>query len=178
VHFDETWISPAQLDLTAALARSVNHLAGESIEIGVWQGWSAIPIAHAIAPSVLHCVDHWLGDVPEAGDLGIEPEKLARDNYGQFQENLRDSHTGNVLIWKMGWRDFAAKWHKPIRFLHIDASHTADEVAGNIAALLPYAAKYAVFCGDDYTFPEVEEGVKRVFPSPQSAERMWWTTIS
>jgi hypothetical protein len=176
-HYDEEWISPSQLSMTASLAASTGHLQGEVIEVGVWQGRSAIPIAKAVAPALLHCVDHWLGDVPEAGDLGIEKEKLARDNYGQYLENLRDSGTENVLTWRMGWREFAKTWHKPIRFLHIDASHTTEEVADNIRALLPYAVPGGVFCGDDYTFPEVEAGVKQVFADPRGFERMWWVTI-
>ena len=62
--------------------------------------------------------------------------------------------------------------------LHIDATHSADEVADNIAALLPCAASHAVFCGDDDGFPEVSEGVHRQFPIVNSSEnKLWWKVI-
>lgn len=174
VHFDEYWIGPAQLALTAALARSTARLPGEVIEIGTWQGLSAIPIARAVWPATLHVVDHWLGDsVP-----GIDPELVKRDNYGIFLKNLEDAKVTNVQVWKTGWREFAETWDEPIRFLHIDATHSADEVSENIAALLPYAADGAVFCGDDYGFPEVAEGVRREFPMADSSEgKLWFQVI-
>lgn len=174
--FDEYWIGPAQLALTAALARSTTGLPGEVIEVGTWQGLSAIPIARAVAPATLHVVDHWLGDGEAA--VGIDPSKTERDNYGIFLSNLREAHVTNVRVHKMGWREFAKEWDQPIRFLHIDATHSADEVADNIAALLPYAASHAVFCGDDYGFPEVSEGVHRQFPIVNSSEnKLWWKVI-
>ena len=167
---------PLSLALTAALARSTTGLPGEVIEVGTWQGLSAIPIARAVAPATLHVVDHWLGDGEAA--VGIDPSKTERDNYGIFLSNLREAHVTNVRVHKMGWREFAKEWDQPIRFLHIDATHSADEVADNIAALLPCAASHAVFCGDDYGFPEVSEGVHRQFPIVNSSEnKLWWKVI-
>lgn len=177
MHFDEHWISEAQLQMTAALAMSVAHLDGEFIEVGVWQGASAIPIAKAIEPATLHLVDHWEGDKPEAGEFAIQKDLVERDNYGQCLENLHDAGVANTMIWKMDWRDFIQRWEKPISFVHIDASHTADEVADNIKEFLPYAVPGAVFCGDDYPFPQVQEGVWRHFPNPMAAERMWWVYL-
>lgn len=174
MRFDEYWIGPAQLALTAELARSTGDLRGAVIEVGTWQGLSAIPIARAVAPARLHVVDHWQGDSAP----GIDPELVKRDNYGIFLNNLKDARVTNVEVHKMGWREFAAEWDKPVRFLHIDATHSADEVAGNIAAMLPYAVKGAVFCGDDYGFPEVAEGVRRQFPDVNSSEnKLWWKVI-
>jgi Methyltransferase domain len=178
LHFDEYWIGPAQLAMTAALARASGSLNGEVIEVGTWQGLSAIPIARAIAPATLHVVDHWLGDAPEAGHYGIEKHRVERDNYGQFLANLDAAHVTNVEVHKMGWREFITDWDRPIRFLHIDASHTADEVDGNIKAFLPHAVSSAIFCGDDYGFPQVSEGVHRSFPHPHSSEnKLWWQVV-
>jgi hypothetical protein len=180
MRFDEYWIGPAQLALTAALARSTNGLTGEVIEVGTWQGLSAIPIAGAVAPATLHVVDHWLGDAPEAGEYGIQAHRVARDNYGVFLSNVRESRLTNIEVHKMGWQEFITlDWDdKPIRFVHIDASHTADEVAGNIKAFLPFAVPGAVFCGDDYGFEQVQEGVARHFPLVNSSEgKLWWTVL-
>lgn len=177
LRFDERWIGPAQLALTAQLARFTSGMPGAVIEVGTWQGLSAIPIARAVAPAPLHVVDHWQGD-QDAGVYGIQQELVLRDNYGVFLANLADARVTNVVVHKMGWQEFAQDWAEPVRFLHIDASHTADEVDGNIAALLPYAAPGAVFCGDDYGFPQVSEGVHRHFPDCHSSEsKLWWKII-
>jgi hypothetical protein len=178
LRFNEYWIGPAQLALTAALARSARDIPGEAVEVGTWQGLSAIPIARAVAPASLHVVDHWQGDVTEAGSIGIDPALIDRDNYGIFLSNLHDARITNVEIHRMGWREFIAGWDRPLRFVHIDASHTEDEVAENIGAFLPYASEGAVFCGDDYGFPQVAAGVHRVFPAVNSSEnKLWWKVI-
>ena len=63
--FDDVWMQQWQLDKLAELAgESCNK--GAAIEIGVHQGLSAIPIAHAVFPDVLHAVDHREG-VPTSG---------------------------------------------------------------------------------------------------------------
>jgi len=188
--FDEHWISEGQLSRTAELAASTNDLPGEVIEIGVHQGLSAIPIANAVYPKVLHAVDHWDWQQVLNGDerydphdhagslsaIGLTQEIISRDNHGIFQENVREGTQGNVQIWKMGWREFAAQWTRPVRFLHIDAMHTADEVADNIRAFLPFAVEGAIFCGDDYQYPPVSEGVARCFDANDESA-LWWVRI-
>lgn len=188
--YDERWISDDQLIKTAELAASTNNLSGEVIEIGVHQGLSAIRIANVIHPGVLHAVDHWdwqqvldADDRYDPGDhagslarIQLSQETVSRDNYQVFQENVAEETLGNVKTWKMGWREFAAQWTLPVRFLHIDALHTADEVADNIKAFLPYAVEGAVFCGDDYTHPPVAEGVKWCFDATSDGS-LWWYKI-
>lgn len=175
-------MSQGQLDVLAALAQSTGYLDGEAIEIGTWQGRSAIPIANAIRPKFLHVVDHWQGDDPAAvaAGRGIRPELAARDNYGIFTANVAEATEGNVSVWKMGWREFAAQWEHPVRFLHLDATHTAQEVADNITALLPYAVPGAIFAGDDWDWPEVEAGVRQAFPNRPVNEqfnKLWWVVL-
>jgi hypothetical protein len=182
LQFTEEWMSQGQLDVLAALAQSTGYLDGAAIEIGTWQGRSAIPIANAIRPRVLHVVDHWQGDDPEglAQGLGIDPELVKRDNYGIFKANIAEGTDGNVQVWKMDWREFAAKWDQPIRFLHLDASHTRQEVADNITALLPYAVPGAIFAGDDWNWPTVEAGVRQAFPGRAISEqfnKLWWVVL-
>jgi hypothetical protein len=182
MRFDECWISTEQLELTTQLAAGTNDLPGEAIEVGVYQGRSAIPIANAVYPSTLHAVDNWQGgrDNPEAVAAGITQtdRELDRDNHGIFLANVAEGTKGNVEVWKMDWRDFAERWTKPVRFLHIDATHTAREVSDNIEAFLPYAVKGAVFCGDDYTFGRVREGVEKCFPNVNSGpSALWWVKI-
>jgi hypothetical protein len=181
VRFDERWISDEQLALTAELAAQTAGLPGEVIEIGTWQGLSAIPIANAVHPAVLHVVDHWLGDEPEALATvgGISPEfAAARDNYGIFLANVAEGTAGNVKVHKMGWREFAADWAEPVRFLHLDASHSRKELSDSIAALLPFAVPGAVFAGDDWNHPpDTQAAVREHFTDVNARFNMWWVVL-
>jgi Methyltransferase domain len=172
VRFDERWIGEGQLALLASLAAGTNGLPGEVIEIGAWQGLSAVPLANAVHPDGLHVVDHWLGSEEHPPDL------KARDNYGIFLANMREGTAGNFTVHKTGWRDWVKEWTAPVRFVHIDAAHTQEEVSDNIAALLPFAVPGAVFAGDDFGFPPVRAGVLSQFSSVYVKFNMWWTVIA
>lgn len=175
MRFDERWIGADQLERLAQLARRTNGLPGEVVEIGTWQGLSAIPIAQAVSPSSLHVVDHWRGD--NEGVQGIDPELVKRDNFGIFQANVREAHLRNVLVWHMEWREWAAKWTRPVRFAHIDATHTADEVSDQIAFLKPLTCSGGILAGDDYDWPPVAEGVHRHFQPESPNGKLWWVVL-
>lgn len=184
MRFDECWISEDQLTALAFLAASTNNLHGEAIEIGAWQGRSAIPVANAVYPGILHAVDSWTGsDDPEAvaADQALSREFVSsRDNYGIFLGNIAEGTRGNICVHKMDWREFAHQWTGSVRFLHIDATHTAREVSDNIAAFLPFATAGAIFAGDDYSrkYPGVIEGVHQHFPDVRTGpDALWWATI-
>jgi hypothetical protein len=64
--------------------------------------------------------------------------------------------------------------------LHLDATHTTQEVADNIAALLLRAMPGAIFAGDDWDWPEVAAGVRRVFPADRinvQFNKLWWVVL-
>lgn len=175
MRFDERWTSDEQLTAITDLVAKTSELPGEVIEIGTWQGLSAIPIANAIHPDTLHVVDHWLGD---EGISGIDPEVVKRDNYGIFLNNIKEGTAGNVWVHKMGWREFAKDWELPIRFLYIDAAHTRKEVSDNIAVLLPFAVPGAIIAGDDWQHPPVREGVGEHFHKVWvQLHKLWWVQI-
>jgi hypothetical protein len=178
MRFDEIWIGENQLRYLSYLLRTTASLPGEVVEVGVWQGLSTITLMNTCAPANVHAVDHWLGDNnPE----GIDRERAAsRDNYQIFLDNVAEATMGNVIIHKMDWREFAHEFKEPIRFLHIDATHTAEEVSDNIRALLPLAVDGAIFAGDDFTsWPGVAEGVRRVFGADNfcAAGDLWWKVL-
>jgi hypothetical protein len=184
VRFDEQWLGRDQVIQTAALAQSTGHLAGEAIEIGAWQGLSTVSITQAIEPSVLHVVDHWKGDSesPEAIEQGlaIPAACLERDNHAIFLANMAEATAGNFQVWKMDYREFLAQWSEPVRFLHLDDGHLADDVERQLAALRKHAVPGALFCGDDWDWPTVREGILRVFPQDQinlGAGKLWWTVL-
>jgi MMP 1-O-methyltransferase len=179
VRFDETWLLPEQLNVLSALAQAASRLDGAVVEVGTWQGLSAVHLANAVHPKSLHVVDHWKGDDPAAvaKGQGIRPELVERDNYGIFLANMAEGTKGNFLVWKMDWRDFASRWSSPIAFLHLDATHTRSEVRDNIRALLPFAVPGGVFAGDDWDWPEVADGVRDCFDPERVTvmfNKMWW----
>jgi Methyltransferase domain len=178
MRFDERWIGDEQLRFIAGLAASVSSLPGEVIEVGTHQGLSAISLANAIYPGTLHVVDHWLGDPDWAGNPEISPDIATRDNYGIFLDNIAEGTQGNVKVWKMDWRDFAEQWSDPVKFLYIDAAHSASEVSDNIGAFLPFAVRGAIFAGDDFFHLPVAEGVRRQFPAVNYfMGKLWWVVL-
>jgi hypothetical protein len=182
LHFDEYWLLPEQLNVLGSLAQAASRLDGSVIEIGTWQGLSAVQLANAVRPKTLHVVDHWKGDDPAAvaRGQGIPAELVERDNYGIFLANMAEGTKGNYKVHKVDWREFAAGWQWPISFLHLDATHTRSEVRDNIRALLPFAVPGGVFAGDDWNWPEVAAGVRDCFPADQVTvmfDKLWWVNL-
>jgi predicted O-methyltransferase YrrM len=173
MRFDDVWMQPWQTDLLAKMAYSV-RFKGEAIEIGTHQGLSAIPIANAIHPRILHVVDHW------QGSTDFRDYMRDRDNYRIFADNIAESTKWNVSIHKQDWHDFAEEWSKPIGFLHLDAEHTKDEVSSQIGTFLPYMARGSILVGDDYNWPGVHDGIAvHLDTSTISVVRnkLWWVTF-
>ncbi len=170
---DEIWMSTRQLAALVALAASTNSRPGDVMEIGVWQGRSAIYLANAVWPTTFHAVDHWLGssDMPE-------PIK-ARDNFGIFRRNVIEKTRGNIHIHKTSWQELARIWKTPLRFLHLDAEHTQEEVAGQIAAFRPFIS-CGVIAGDDYNWSGVRRGILEHWPEDSVhtlEDKLWWVNV-
>jgi Methyltransferase domain len=184
VTFHEHWMGQDQVIQVSALAQSTGYLEGEAIEIGAWQGLSTVGITTAIAPSVLHVVDHWKGDSESPAaieqQLAIPAVCLERDNYAIFMGNMAEATEGNFKVWKMDYREFLARWDEPVRFLHLDDGHLADDVEAQLSGLLPHAVPGAIFAGDDFDWPTVREGIFRVFAEDQinlGAGKLWWVVL-
>jgi len=171
-HYDEIWTSPWQQDRLAELVSSTNHiLKAEVIEIGTWQGASAIPIANAIYPNLLHVVDHWLGsaDIPK--------ELSDRNNFGTFVQNIMEETQGNICIHQQDWTTFASDWVGAIRFLYLDAGHTTAEVTNQITAFKNHIVPGGILAGDDWNWTEVQLAVRRQFPLDKintEKDKLWW----
>lgn len=91
-----------------------------------------------------------------------QPWPLDRDIFGQFSTNVEAFTDGNVVVHRMGWREWLPTVTEPIAFAFIDAEHSFSEVRDNILALLPLMAPGGIICGDDIAHLPVREAVRSV----------------
>ena len=80
------------------------------------------------------------------------------DDAPVFQANM-ESTRGNVLPFRMGWREYFTRDLTPVRFIHIDAEHSYQEVLDNIATALPLIVDGGIICGDDSHHPPIQRAV-------------------
>lgn len=168
--FHEAWFGDASCQALADLYAKTDGVDGRVIEVGCWEGRSTIALANACHPEIVHAVDTWQGSPGEvSAELAAE-----RDVFAQFKRNVFSETCGNVEPFRMDWRDYFAARTTPIRFLHIDACHSYEEVRDNIAAALPLMAPGSVICGDDAHHPPVQQAVIEQFPNAFLLATLWW----
>jgi predicted O-methyltransferase YrrM len=73
--------------------------------------------------------------------------------------NVNELTEGNVTPYRTGWRWWLDGSRAPIKFLHIDAEHSYQEVRDNILAALPLMAVGGIICGDDVHHPPVQQAI-------------------
>lgn len=169
--FHEEMYPPDDVNALRDLYAKVADLDGAVIEIGCWEGFSTCVLARECEPAIVHAVDTW------KGSPGVNLEDLARqrDVFASFQENVTELTGGNVVPYRMGWRDFFEEfWHDPVRFVHIDAEHSRKEVFENIVAVRPLIVPGGVICGHDAKWTPVYEGVAEAFGSVLQVNNLWW----
>lgn len=173
--FHEDWYSGGQALYIAQLARQAP--VGAIVEIGCWEGRSSIVLAQLINPRILHCVDHWLGNIDE--DADHESGKIAaqRDVLGTFVGNMDMCTAGNWGHSVENWQHWTERHtgDRPfIAFLHLDASHDRASVRDCLIAIKPFLVEGAILCGDDAYDERVIAGVRDVFPDAEIiGERLW-----
>lgn len=138
------------------------------VEVGVWKGKSLLYLCERLlaehrSPFYLCAVDTWSMD-PTGSCNGMVNEHL--DKLRTQGRTLRDDYQRNVCL--AGYRhlitDFvmpsvrAAEVIGPADFVFIDADHSADAVAADVAAWRP---KAAVLAGHDVFQPSVFQGLCR-----------------
>lgn len=171
--YTEDWYTPQGIvALRKAFART-DGLTGRIIEVGCWEGRSTVALARAASPAVVDAVDTW------EGSPGEPSETLAaeRDVYARFVENIATATDGNVRAHRMGWRDYFAQDRTPIRFLHIDATHSYVEVRDSILEAIPLMVPGGVICGDDRHHYPVAKAVVDVFGYFEYDANLWWRRI-
>lgn len=172
--FTEDWFCEASQEALARLARATSGVPGSIIEVGCWEGRSTIALGNAVAPEWVYAVDTWQGS---AGEISAELA-AERDVFATFLENIRLLGKGNIAPMRMDWREWFDRNRQPIRFLHIDAEHSYQEVRDNIAAALPVLSPGAIICGDDAHHPPVKQAVLDTLgPNTNTIATLWWKRI-
>lgn len=137
------------------------HRPKVCVELGTWQGASAIPVAMSIARwgGTLTCVDTWSGELNDDGgsEAGKSPLMLL-----SFARRVVESGLSNVRMIPATTVDAARYWFEPIDFLYVDADHSHAGVWCDLVAWVPKVVSGGLIVGDDYEHPRYP-GVRQAF---------------
>ena len=186
--FHENWYSENQLKDLVNLVKQVKELNGSIIEIGCWEGKSAIRLANSCFPENLICNDTWLGNVQESVVTGIthvtEQILKERDVYTIFINNMNANTQKNYIVVKEDCIEWLKTFKGSIKFIHIDASHEYESVFETIKLVLPKMVHGGIICGDDYLSANlsrhdlhggVERAVRESLPNHKNIGNLWYS---
>lgn len=126
------------------------HRPKVCVELGTWQGASAVPVARMIARwgGTLTCVDTWSGQLNEDG--GTLPDKAPVMLLSCARAMVDAGVSASVRLIPAMTADAAKVWSEPIDFLYIDADHSYDGVMADLEAWVPHVRSGGLIVGDDY----------------------------
>jgi predicted O-methyltransferase YrrM len=134
------------------------HRPKVCVELGSWQGASAIPVARAVRRwgGTVTCVDTWGGSV-EGDPSTMQPWMLLACVRNMAAAGV----TGSVRLIPSTTSDAATHWTEPIDYLYVDADHTYNGVVADLLAWVPFVKPGGLLLGDDYG--------SRLYPGVQTA---------
>lgn len=138
------------------------HRPRVCVELGTWQGASAIPVARSIQRwgGTLTCVDTWAGELDEHG--GSLPDRTPVMLLSCARRMVEAGVGANVRLIPARTADAAKVWYEPIDFLYIDADHSYEGVWADLEAWVPHVKRGGLIVGDDYG-NAIYPGVKRAW---------------
>jgi predicted O-methyltransferase YrrM len=138
------------------------HRPKVCVELGTWQGASAIPIARTIARwgGTLTCVDTWAGELNDDG--GSVGGKMPIMLLSCARAIVEAGVGANVRLVPAMTEDAATFWSEPIDYLYVDADHSYKGVRADLDAWYPFVRPGGLIIGDDYEHPRYP-GVKRAW---------------
>jgi len=180
-HPPKGWFYPTNERILKSILNKRTRLV---VELGSWEGASAVWI-RALAPNAgLICIDHWEGlkglhGIPdEASSRSSDPEE--EDTLGKFQSNLWERREnihllktttlqGLEILERMGLGPY-------VDVVYVDAAHDEVSVTKDLEKTRQVCFN-AVICGDDYgNWPGVTKAVNAVkdrrFWADQNAYRL------
>ncbi|PWR21977.1 class I SAM-dependent methyltransferase [Zavarzinia compransoris] len=144
------WLEPAEALLLHELAGR-QHRAGRCVELGSYQGRSALALASALpAGQRLLCVDTFAGSAEhQPGGAFFEPSTLAPDGtvstLGLFRRHVAAAGLDDrVETWAMPSLAAAARFEGRVSLLFVDADHAYAGVSADLAAWRPHLGPGAV----------------------------------
>jgi predicted O-methyltransferase YrrM len=145
----EGWMSDPELVWLFYAAASYKSV----IEVGSWKGKSTFALCSGCTGTV-YAVDHWLGSEQERATAQIEASLGGL--HQKFLANV--GHFKNLVTVIGASLEVAASERVPAcEMVFIDAGHTKDEVAADIAAWSNKATHF--ICGHDYDWEGVAAAV-------------------
>jgi hypothetical protein len=180
--FHEQWYADSQLHVLAQTYERTRGLSGAVLEIGCWEGKSAVTLARTCYPEILVAVDTWKGNMDEDPQHPSVLLAGQRDVYATFLDNMKTLTRGNFNPVRQDCHEFLAGFVEPIKFCHIDASHDYASVRRTIEALLPKLVPLGVLCGDDFLSAHagradldggVERAVRKLLPKFEAVQNFW-----
>lgn len=143
-----------QKQLSDLFARHSIHTI---IEVGSWLGLSTRFLAGLLpTEGKLYAVDTWLG----SDEFAHHRDPRLSYLYQLFLSNIKHAQlTDKVIPVRMASLEAAAALDIQADLIYLDASHTAKDVYEDILAWHPHIKSGGVFCGDDWHWPSVREGV-------------------
>lgn len=138
------------------------HRPKVCVELGTWQGASAVPVARMIARwgGTLSCVDTWSGQLDEHG--GSLPDKMPVMLVSCARAVVEAGVGATVRLIPATTADAARTWSEPIDFLYVDADHSYEGVLADLFAWVPHVRSGGLIAGDDYD-NAIYPGVKRAW---------------
>jgi predicted O-methyltransferase YrrM len=159
------WTRPEQL---IWLMKAIHALpdSGIAVEIGVWQGRSALSMAEACRGTrkKVYAIDPWLDGTQSQQSV----REVSTSNVLSFQEAhtafLANLQYFELQDWCIPIRDtslnVAKTWqHGLIDLIFVDGSHEYDAVAADLEAWMPLIKTGGIICGDDWSWQTVRSAV-------------------
>lgn len=178
--FRDQWIDPLTLKMLRWQVARTEGIDGIVVEVGSWEGRSAVEIAQAAYPRELHVVDHFQGSTSD-GDISAALAAERGDIYEVFMDNIAEHTAGNVVVHRKSWQEWIAQEApQRIAFAHLDAEHGYEHAKALIEAVLRLMAPGGVICGDDYhpDWDGTRRAVDELVPHRQvNMHAMWYAEI-
>lgn len=137
---------------------------GTFVEIGSWQGQSAVTICQRLQDmgkkAKVHCVDTFEGEKNQPAHIEIV-QSLGGSTFGKFCENITAAGVADMISPVTGdSADSAALFEDgSLDGVFIDAAHDYDSVVRDVAAWFPKVKPGGIIAGHDYPFDDVRRAV-------------------
>lgn len=157
-------VTPQSGQMLYALC-SMQHISGDVVEIGSWQGRSTSFLARAVQDSgngKFFAIDHFRGNLGKESSYVVGKNDLS-DLKTNFLNNIREvGLESSVNLLDMPNIEAATQFRPgQIRFLFIDGDHTEEGVTQDIKLFFPSLCPGAIVVFDDFSpaFPGLLEVV-------------------